>query len=102
MTKVSILNIWNHFLVIRLNLKKLILKGLLNFTVNHEKRINKYLKSLKLSGALGVEQHKKIKVTGSRPGVSYGLCKVHFILLDSFFYLLERRQIKFRNFWFPE
>ena len=36
-------------------------KGLLNFTVNHEKRINKYLKSLKLSGALKVEQHKKIK-----------------------------------------
>ena len=45
---------------------------------------------------------KKIKVTGSRPGVSYCLCKVYFILLDSFFYLLERRQIKFRNFWFPE
>ena len=36
-------------------------KGLLNFTVNHEKWINKYLKSLKLSGALKVEQHKKIK-----------------------------------------
>ena len=34
-------------------------KGLLNFTVNHEKRINEYLKSLKLSGALSVEQQKK-------------------------------------------
>ena len=31
-------------------------KGLLNFTVNHEKRINEYLKSLKSSGALRVEQ----------------------------------------------
>ena len=54
-----------------------LLKGLLNFTVNHEKRINEYLKFLKSSGALGVEQHKKITVVGSRPGVLYGLCKVH-------------------------
>ena len=34
-------------------------KGLLNFPVNQEKRIKKYLKSLKSSGALSVEQHKK-------------------------------------------
>ena len=40
-------------------------KGLLNFTINHEKRINKYLKSLKSSGSLSVEQHKKIKAVGS-------------------------------------
>ena len=52
-------------------------KGLLNFTVNHEKQINEYLRFLKSSGALGVEQHKKITVVGSRPGVLYGLCKVH-------------------------
>ena len=44
-------------------------KGLLNFTVSHEKQINKYLESLKLSGALSVEQHNKIKAVGSRPGV---------------------------------
>ena len=57
----SILNIWNHFLVIKLNLKKVdTKKSLLHFTVNHEKRINKYLKSLKSPGALSVEQHKKI------------------------------------------
>ena len=52
-------------------------KGLLNFTVNHEKRINEYLRFLKSSGALGVEQYKKITAVGSRPGVLYGLCKVH-------------------------
>ena len=34
-------------------------KCLLNFTGNHEKRINEYLKPLKSSGALSVEQHKK-------------------------------------------
>ena len=50
---------------------------LLNFTVNHEKRINEYLKSLKSSGAVSVEQHKKIKAVRSRPGVLYGLCKLH-------------------------
>ena len=52
-------------------------KGLLNFTVNHEKRINEYLKSLESSGALSVEQLNKIKAVGSRPNVLYGLCKVH-------------------------
>ena len=52
-------------------------KDLLNFTVNYEKRINEYLKSLELSGALNVEQYKKIKAVGSRPGILNGLCKVH-------------------------
>ena len=52
-------------------------KDLLNFTVNYEKRINEYLKSLELSGALNVEQYKKIKAVGSRPGTLNGLCKVH-------------------------
>ena len=52
-------------------------KGLLNFTVNHEKRINEYLKPLKLSRALSVEQYHKIKAVRSRPGILYGLCKVH-------------------------
>ena len=64
-------------------MKKLILKkSLLNLTVNHKKQINEYLKSLKLSGALSVEQHKKTKAVGSRPGVLYGLCKVHKNILD--------------------
>ena len=44
-------------------------KGLLNFTINHKKLINQYLKSLKSSGALSVEQHKKIRAVGSRPGI---------------------------------
>ena len=36
-------------------------KGLLNFNVNYEKQINEYLKSLKSSEALSIEQHQKIK-----------------------------------------
>ena len=58
-------------------------KGLLNFTVNPEKWINKYLKSLQLSGALSVEQYEKIKAVGSKPGILYDLCKVHKNVVDS-------------------
>ena len=57
-------------------------KGLPSFTVYHEKQINEYFKSLKPSGALSVEQHKKIKAIGSRPDVLYGLCNVHKNIVD--------------------
>ena len=58
-------------------------KGLLKFPVNHEKQISKYLKSLKSSGALSVMQHKKTKAVGSRPGILYGLCKIHKNIVES-------------------
>ena len=54
----------------------------LNFQVNHEKRINEILKRLKPSGSLSDKQYKKIKAVGSRPGVLYGLCKVHKAIVD--------------------
>ena len=50
--------------------------------VNHEKRINEILKSLKSTGGLSNKQYKKIKRVGSRPGVLYGLCKVHKAIVD--------------------
>ena len=56
---------------------------ILNFQVNHEKRINEYLKSLKNSGSLSVDQCKKIKAVGSRPGFLCGLCKVHKAIVDT-------------------
>ena len=88
----------NHFLVIRLNFKKVdTKKGLLNFTVNREKRINGYLKSLKSSRALSVEQHKKIKAVVLRSGILYGLCKLHTLHLDPFFQLLEHLHINLQN-----
>ena len=47
------INILNHFFVIKVNLEKTdTKKGLLNFTVKHEERINEYIKSLNLSGAV--------------------------------------------------
>ena len=35
------------------------------------------MKRLEKSGSLSTEQYKKIKAVGSRPGILYGLCKVH-------------------------
>ena len=35
------------------------------------------MKRLQKSGSLSTEQYKKIKAVGSRPGILYGLCKVH-------------------------
>ena len=56
---------------------------ILNFQVNHKKRINEYLKSLKNPGSLSVDQYKKMKAVGSRPGFLYGLCKVHKAIVDT-------------------
>ena len=36
-------------------------KEILNFSINHEKNINNYLKRLKKSGTLSTEQYKKLK-----------------------------------------
>ena len=36
------------------------------------------------SGSLSTEQFKKIKAVGSRPGILYGLCKVHKVITDVF------------------
>ena len=58
-------------------------KGILNFSINHERRINDYLKSLEKSGSLTTDQYKKIKAIGSRPGSLYGLCKVHKAIIDA-------------------
>ena len=57
-------------------------KGLLNFTVNQEKRVNEHLKSLEIWRALSVQRYKKIKAVGSRPGILHGLGKVHKNIVD--------------------
>ena len=55
-------------------------KGILNFSIIHERCINDYLKSLEKSGSLTTDQYKKINTIGSRPGI--GLCKVHKAITD--------------------
>ena len=57
-------------------------KGILNFSINHERWINDYLKSLEKSSSLPTDQYKQIKAIGSRPGILYGLCKVHKAIID--------------------
>ena len=50
--------------------------------INDERCINDYLKSLEKSGILTTDQSKKIKTIRSRPGILYGLCKVHKVIID--------------------
>ena len=57
-------------------------KGILKFSINHERRIKDYLKSLEKSGSLAADQYKKIKAIGSRPGILCGLCKIHKAIID--------------------
>ena len=57
-------------------------KGILKFSINHERRIKDYLKSLEKSGSLATDQYKKIKAIGSRPGILCGLCKIHKAIID--------------------
>ena len=54
----------------------------LNFSINHEKNINNYLKRLEKSGPLSTEQYKKINAVRSRPGILYELCRVHKTIAD--------------------
>ena len=54
----------------------------MDFSINHEKSINNYLKRLEKSGTLSTEQYKKFKSVGSRPGISHGLCKVNKAISD--------------------
>ena len=57
-------------------------KGILNCSINHERRINDCLKSLGKSGSRTTYQHKKVKSIGSRPEIWYELCKVHKAIID--------------------
>ena len=54
----------------------------MNFSINHERRINDYLASLEKPGCLTADQYKKTKVIETRPGTFYGLCKVHKTITD--------------------
>ena len=49
-------------------------KGILNFSINHEKNVKNFLKRFEKSGTLSTEQYKKFKSVGNKPAC--GLCKV--------------------------
>ena len=56
--------------------------GILNFLINHEKNINNCLKRLEKSGTLSTEENIAIKSVEGRPGILYGLCKIHKAITD--------------------
>ena len=81
--KMFTLGILKRLLITLRSLKKVkIKKGIFNFSINHERHINDYLNSLEKSGSLTTVQYKKIKAIGSRPGILYGLSKVHKAITD--------------------
>ena len=57
-------------------------KGILNFSINHEENVKKFLKRFEKSGTLSTEQYKKFKSVGSKPGILWGLCKVSKAISD--------------------
>ena len=51
--------------------------GILNFAVNQEKRFDDILKKLVASNSISDETRRSLKLIGTKPGMMYGLCKVH-------------------------
>ena len=49
----------------------------LNFVVNQEKRIDTIFKNLVDSNSISKEMHKFVQPVETRPGITYGNCKVH-------------------------
>ncbi|XP_057290203.1 uncharacterized protein LOC130612883 [Hydractinia symbiolongicarpus] len=50
---------------------------LLNFTIGQERKITNIYKALLKSGGLSEANYNKFRPVGSKPGILYGLCKVH-------------------------
>ena len=51
--------------------------GILNFAINHEKRVGNILKKLVVSNSISEGTRRSLKPVGTRPGIMYGLCKFH-------------------------
>ena len=49
-------------------------KGILSFSINHEKYFNNSLERLEKSGSQSTKQYKEIIVVGSWLEILYGLC----------------------------
>ena len=64
----------------KINLKN---DGILNFAINQEKRVDNILKKLVASKSISEETRRSLKPVGTRPGIMYGLCKVHKDIIDN-------------------
>ena len=58
--------------------------GILNFAVNQEKSVDNIFKKLVATNNISEETRKSLKPVGTRPGIMYGLCKVHKNIIDNF------------------
>ena len=58
--------------------------GILNFAVNQEKSVDNIFKKLVATNSISEETRKSLKPVGTRPGIMYGLCKVHKDIIDNF------------------
>ena len=68
-------NLLNETLIFeKANLKN---DGILDFAVNQEKRFDDILKKLVASNSISDETRRSLKLIGTKPGMMYGLCKVH-------------------------
>jgi hypothetical protein len=50
---------------------------LVKTTIKREEKVQTFLKKLKNNGVISEEIYKKLVPTGSRPGILYGLPKIH-------------------------
>ena len=64
----------------KINLKN---DGILNFAIKQEKRADNILKKLVASMSISEETRRYLKPVGTRPGIMYGLCKVHKDIIDN-------------------
>ena len=57
--------------------------GILNFTINQEKSVGNILKKFITSSSISEETRRSLKPIGTRPGIMYGLSKVHGDIIDN-------------------
>ena len=55
---------------------------ILNQLIHMENRVKGVLKNLRDKKKISIEQYKDLSPSGSRPGIMYGLAKVHKIVTD--------------------
>ena len=55
----------------------------MNFAINQEKRIDNFFKKVVASNSISEETRRSLKPVGTRPGIMYGLCKVHKDITDN-------------------
>ena len=53
------------------------------FTFNQEKRVDNTFKTLVTTNSISEETRKSLKPVRTRPGIMYGLCKVHKDIIDN-------------------